>query len=51
MCLMNDHSVSERHYSKYGGLTGQRMYPAKANIEEALQFLGELTTKYKSDHY
>jgi len=22
LCLMSDNSVSERHYSKYGGLTG-----------------------------
>jgi hypothetical protein len=37
---MSDNTVSERHYSKYGGLTGQKVHPAKGNVEEALQLLG-----------
>jgi hypothetical protein len=51
LCLMSDNSVSERHYSKYGGLTGQKVHPARGNVEDALVYLGQLTDKYKSEHY
>lgn len=51
LCLMSDNSVSERHYSKYGGLTAQKVHPPKTNIDDALQYLTQLTEKYKSEHY
>ena len=48
---MSDNSISERHYSKYGGVTGQKIYPAKPNLDDALQFLTQLTDKYKGESY
>ena len=51
LCLMSDNSVSERHYSKYGGLTQQKVHAAKSNIDDALSYLGQLTDKYKAENY
>jgi hypothetical protein len=42
LCLMSDHSISERHYSKYGGLTNQKSHKL-SDIDAALQLLGSLT--------
>lgn len=50
LCLMSDHTVSERHYSKYGGLTNQRMHKM-ADLDAALQHLAQLTDSYKAQNY
>ena len=47
LCLMSDHTVSERHYSKYGGLTNQKMHKM-ADLDAALQLLSQLTERFKT---
>lgn len=50
ICLMSDNSVSERHYSKYGGLLGQSS-KALSNLDEAFKYLQQKTDQYKADSF
>ena len=39
LCLMSDHTVSERRYRKNGGLYHQAAYPPKQDLDQGLQAL------------
>ena len=39
LCLMSDHTVSERRYRRNGDLYHQAAYPAKKDLDQGLQAL------------
>lgn len=51
ICLMDDNSISERHYNKYGGLNHQKLHPARPSLDDALALLTHLTAKFKQENY
>lgn len=51
LCLMSDNSISQRHYNKYGGLNTQKLHPARQSLDDSLELLLQLTTKFKQENY
>ena len=51
LCLMSDNSISQRHYNKYGGVTGQKINPATHNLDDAFKALEIITERFKKNNY
>jgi hypothetical protein len=49
-CLMNDNSISQRHYNKFGNVTTQKALP-NPDIESAIHQLDLLMNHLKHNKY